>query len=99
LVSWVLIASEDAYPIYDLIPYGKLYSRYFGRGLLFKPYERTWNHCNEYPSEDLWFSAKIHMAYAIFARETGTYEYLVHEPKHSSYPENKVLCYLGFLPK
>jgi hypothetical protein len=52
LVSWFLIVVENVYPVYDLIRYEKLYSRHFGRGLLFKLCEYTWNHCKEYPSED-----------------------------------------------
>ena len=44
---WFLTASEDAYPVCDLIPYERLYSSYFCRGLLFELCERTWNHCNE----------------------------------------------------
>jgi len=52
LISQFLIASEDVYPIYDLIPCGKLYASHFGRRLSFKLCEQTWNHCNEYPSED-----------------------------------------------
>ena len=36
LVTQFLTASEDVYPICDLIPYERLYSSYFGRGLLFE---------------------------------------------------------------
>ena len=36
LVTRFLADSEDVYPVYDLISYEKLYSSYFGRGLLFE---------------------------------------------------------------
>ena len=40
MVGRFLTALEDVYPVYDLIPYGRLYSSYFDRGLLVEPCEQ-----------------------------------------------------------
>ena len=47
LVTRFLIATKYVYTFCDLIPYKRLYSSYFGRGLLFELCEWTWNHYNE----------------------------------------------------
>ena len=36
LAAQFLMATKDAYPVYNLVPYERLYSSYFGRGLLFE---------------------------------------------------------------